>query len=82
MIWVVWYYMKRSRYEKTAAAMLKHFRCPHCGYNLHGLAPDGTDGATVCPECGCAWNVDSQAKTSVDDETTESVERLSRKEMR
>lgn len=80
--WILWYSMKRSRYGKIAAAMLRHSRCPHCGYNLHGLAPDDTDGATVCPECGCAWNVDSRAKTSVGEETTESVENLSRKEMR
>jgi transcription initiation factor TFIIIB Brf1 subunit/transcription initiation factor TFIIB len=37
--------------------MLKHLRCPHCGYDLRGLAADPEDGATVCPECGCAWRL-------------------------
>lgn len=35
--------------------MLKHWRCPHCGYDMHGLPVHPADGATVCPECGCAW---------------------------
>lgn len=54
---VVWYGLKASRFGKVAAAMLRHGRCPHCGYDLKGLAPDEADGATVCPECGCAWQV-------------------------
>jgi hypothetical protein len=57
--WVVWVGVKKSRFEKVAAAMLKHGRCPHCGYNLKGLPPDEQDGATVCSECGCAWNLAS-----------------------
>jgi hypothetical protein len=54
---IVWGTMKRGRWGKIPAAMLKHFRCPHCGYDLRGLPADPDDGATVCPECGCAWKL-------------------------
>jgi len=57
--WVFWFGLKRARFGKVAAAMLKHGRCPHCGYSLQGLAADEKDDATVCPECGCAWNLAS-----------------------
>ncbi len=55
--WVFWFGLKRARFGKVATAMLKHGRCPHCGYSLRGLAADEQDGATICPECGCAWNL-------------------------
>jgi len=29
-------------------------RCASCGYDLSGNLPEA-DGATVCPECGAAW---------------------------
>lgn len=48
---------KRQRFHRVRDAMLRHRRCPHCGYDLRGLPADSTDGATVCPECGCAWHV-------------------------
>ena len=54
-----WWRIKRGRFVKTTAGMLKHLRCPHCGYDLRSLRVDPTDGATVCPECGCAWRLDS-----------------------
>ena len=62
-IWpfIVWGGTRASRFGKTAAAMLKHRRCPHCGYDIRGLPADSTDGATVCPECGCAWRVSDEA---------------------
>ena len=44
-------------------AMLRNRRCPHCGYDLNGLPVDETDGATVCPECGCAWILDQADQT-------------------
>ena len=56
--WVAWYMMKRSRRRRVKAAMLKHYRCPHCGHKLQGLKEDETDGATACPGCGCAWRLD------------------------
>jgi hypothetical protein len=37
--------------------LLKHRLCPHCGYDIRGLPADAEDGATVCPECGCAWQL-------------------------
>jgi len=46
---------RRARHERIRAVMLQHLRCPHCGYDIRGLNPDPEDGATVCPECGCAW---------------------------
>lgn len=50
-----WIYLKRLRFVHVQAVMLRHLRCPHCGYDLRMLAADPTDGSTVCPECGCAW---------------------------
>ncbi len=38
--------------------MLKHHRCPQCGYDIRLLPADAADGATVCPECGCAWRLE------------------------
>ncbi|MHC4219688.1 MAG: FmdB family zinc ribbon protein [Planctomycetota bacterium] len=59
--WVIWVGLKSSRFGKVTAAMIKHCRCPHCGYDLQGLPADDQDDATVCPECGCAWNLASPA---------------------
>jgi len=49
---------RRARWERICGAMLKHLRCPHCGYDIRGLPVDPEDGATVCPECGCAWRLE------------------------
>ncbi|MDY7109078.1 MAG: hypothetical protein SYC29_10635 [Planctomycetota bacterium] len=59
-IWpfIVWGGTRASRFGKIGPAMLKHQRCPHCGYDLRNLPIDGADGATVCPECGCAWKLE------------------------
>jgi hypothetical protein len=57
MPWIIWFGIRRKRLAHIAAAMLKHRRCPHCGYALNGLPADPDDGATVCPECGCAWTL-------------------------
>ena len=46
---------RRKRLTRVAGVMLKHLRCPHCGYDLRLLPTDPADGATICPECGCAW---------------------------
>ncbi len=51
---------RRARWERIRGAMLKHLRCPHCGYDIRGLPIDPEDGATVCPECGCAWRLDDR----------------------
>jgi len=58
-IWpfIVWGGTRASRFGKIVPAMLKHHRCPHCGYDIRGLPADESDGATVCPECGCAWRL-------------------------
>jgi len=61
---VVYYQTHRSTLERVIPAMLKHRRCPHCGYDIRGLPVAPEDRTTVCPECGCAWRID-------DDEITE-----------
>jgi hypothetical protein len=58
---VVWTFSRIGRLERVCRIMLKHLRCPHCGYDIRNLPRDPHDGATVCPECGCAWRLrDSQ----------------------
>jgi hypothetical protein len=56
-----WLTARQTRLKRARFAMLKHRRCPHCGYDLRLLPPDPGDGATVCPECGCAWHIDDAA---------------------
>ncbi|MHC4770006.1 MAG: hypothetical protein ACYTEI_15050, partial [Planctomycetota bacterium] len=55
--WMV-VHKRRSRRGRVSALMIKHRRCPHCGYSVQGLPVDPADGATVCPECACAWRLD------------------------
>jgi len=55
--WVLWEGEKRRCYRRALEVMLRHSRCPHCGYDLRLLPTDPADGATVCPECGCAWRL-------------------------
>jgi len=63
----VWVYAgfrraRRARWDRIRRVMLEHHRCPYCGYDIRLLPVDASDGATVCPECGCAWRLDcSQA---------------------
>ncbi len=71
-VWVVpfaiWIAASQLRSRRIRLVMLKHLRCPHCGYDLRMLQTDPGDGATVCPECGCAWRLsetlDSSATSS------------------
>jgi len=56
--WILWYGIKRRRLNNVAEIMLKYARCPHCAYDLRFLSRDDDDGATVCPECGCAWHLE------------------------
>lgn len=54
--------MARAKYAgRIVSVMLAHRHCPHCGYDIRGLPPSADDGSTVCPECGSAWCVPSQA---------------------
>jgi hypothetical protein len=52
-----WRSGRRARAARIQALMLAHLRCPHCGYDIRGLPAGTSDGATVCPECGCAWQL-------------------------
>jgi len=63
---LVWYFSRRVRLKRVHRILLKYIRCPHCGYDLRMLPTDPTDGATVCPECGCAWRLDDTAVEAVD----------------
>ena len=56
--WQFWRSARRGRAKHICQVMLQHRRCPHCGYDLRLLPADPTDGATICPECGCAWWID------------------------
>ncbi|MHC4826042.1 MAG: hypothetical protein ACYTEY_05735 [Planctomycetota bacterium] len=60
LLFVPWMFVhqRRTRRGRVSAVMIKHRRCPHCGYSLKGLPVDPSDGATVCPECACAWRLD------------------------
>ncbi len=61
---------RRIRRRHITKALLDRQRCPHCGYNLDGLASEPDDGATVCPECASAWKLDeaSVANRAGDDQ--------------
>jgi len=57
---IFWLGARRARVGRTTRVMLAHRRCPHCGYDLRGLPRLPEDGATRCPECGCAWLLPAQ----------------------
>jgi len=57
----IWTGARKLRFGRVKRIMLSHRRCPHCGYDLKGLSVDENDGATICPECGCAWRMSDEA---------------------
>ncbi|UCG16525.1 MAG: hypothetical protein JSV19_00505 [Phycisphaerales bacterium] len=59
---LVWFFSRSGRLQRVCKVMLKHLRCPHCGYDIRGLPTDATDKATICPECGCAWHLRSRTE--------------------
>jgi hypothetical protein len=63
LVLVLWFRAKQARFGRVRRAMLAHLRCPHCGYDMHGLPPE-PDGATLCPECGTAWRLDQPPQSS------------------
>jgi len=54
---MIWFVSARVRFKTIRDIILRRRRCPHCGYDLRLLPTDQEDGATVCPECGCAWRL-------------------------
>ena len=64
---MIWFVSARVRFKRIRSIFLKYNRCPHCGYDLRLLPTDPDDGATICPECGCAWRL----HTSSGADTTE-----------
>jgi hypothetical protein len=54
---MIWFVSARVRFKRIRSIFLKYNRCPHCGYDLRLLPTDPADGATICPECGCAWQL-------------------------
>ena len=59
-----WVAARNVRHKRIGKVMLKHLRCPHCGYDIRRLPIDPEDGATVCPECGCAWKLNDFSGTA------------------
>jgi hypothetical protein len=62
-LFVFWIGTRNVRHQRIGTVMLRHLRCPHCGYDLRMLPTDPEDGATICPECGCAWRLNVTAHT-------------------
>ncbi|MHC4776019.1 MAG: FmdB family zinc ribbon protein [Planctomycetota bacterium] len=54
-VFLLWRSARQGRLRRVRGAILDHRCCPHCGYDLRDLPTDADDGATICPECGCAW---------------------------
>jgi hypothetical protein len=63
---VPWLAVRKKHHHRLPGLLLKHRRCPHCGYDLSGLLEDGNDGATTCPECACAWRLTDAANAAAD----------------
>jgi len=61
-LFTCWISLRNARHQQIGKTMLQHRRCPHCGYDLRLLPTDPADGATVCPECGCAWRLEGEAE--------------------
>ena len=59
--WAFWMGSRNVRRQRITRVMLARQRCPHCGYDIRLLPVDRADGATVCPECGCAWKLEVPA---------------------
>ena len=57
-LYVLWTVARSARTRRVTEIMLEYLRCPHCGYDIRSLPIDPEDGATVCPECGCAWRIE------------------------
>ncbi len=70
---VPWMSQRQTRTKRNRAALLLHQRCPHCGYDLQTLAVDPRDGATVCPECSCAWRLDEPFKAQLEGSATQQM---------
>jgi hypothetical protein len=66
-----WRSGRRARAKHICAIMLEHLRCPHCGYDIRSLPADPADHTTVCPECGCAWQI--ACDTTANDAKPENV---------
>jgi hypothetical protein len=67
---------RRARWAQIREVMLKYLHCPHCGYDIRGLTCDPGDGATLCPECGCAWQLDgATVNHRAQDHGTQSAQR-------
>ncbi len=61
----IWYGFRMRRLEHVKDVLLRHLRCPHCGYDLRMLPVDTADGATICPECGHAWHLSDTSDSNV-----------------
>ena len=50
------YFEQRALHKLTGRRHLLPRLCPQCHYDLSGV-PQESDGCTLCPECGAAWNL-------------------------
>lgn len=50
--------LRPRRLRRVTALVLREGLCAHCGYNLHSVPVDASDGMRLCPECGAAWKND------------------------
>jgi uncharacterized Zn finger protein (UPF0148 family) len=50
------YFEQRAMNQLTRRRHLLPRLCPQCHYDLSGV-PQESDGCTLCPECGAAWNL-------------------------
>lgn len=67
---MMWRSSREARFRRVRNVMLRHLRCPRCGYDIRGLPKAPKDGATVCPECGSAWRLDDATTAELPAETT------------
>ena len=56
-----WATTRSARHQRITQVMHQCLRCPHCGYDIRGLPTEPDDGATICPDCGCAWRLEKSS---------------------
>jgi hypothetical protein len=53
-LFIKWAGWNNAECAKRCVLSIRH--CPSCAYCILDINPE-TDGCTVCPECGSAWNL-------------------------
>ena len=76
---IPWITARQARMKRVRSVMLRHRRCPHCGYDLRGSSADPDDAMTTCPECSCAWLLSEGVITDEEAATQQSIQAQGRK---